>query len=110
MTADAQATFRALADPSRRAILMHLSKGDMSIGDVADRFTMTRAAIKKHLTVLEQGKLISIEVRGRERINRLEPAGLKPVADWIAYFEQFWDERLQDLQNAIDHREEKDDD
>ena len=73
MTADAQATFRALADPSRRAILIHLSKGDMSIGDVADRFTMTRAAIKKHLTVLEQGKLISIEVRGRERINRLEP-------------------------------------
>ncbi|MGI9506364.1 MAG: ArsR/SmtB family transcription factor [Geminicoccaceae bacterium] len=105
-----QAAFRALADPSRRAILMHLSERDMSIGDVAEHFSMTRAAIKKHLTVLEEGRLISVHTQGRERINRLEPAGLKPIAGWIAYFEQFWDERLKSLENAIDtHEEERDD-
>lgn len=89
---------------------MHLSKGDMTIGDVVERFAMTRAAIKKHLVVLEQGRLISVHARGRERINRLEPASLKPIADWIAYFETFWDERLQSLEDAIDNREEEHDD
>jgi len=107
MTAAQQAAFRALADPSRRAILMHLSEGDMTIGNVVDRFTMTRAAVKKHLTVLEQGRLISVHARGRERINRLEPAGLKPITDWIAYFDMFWNERLQGLQDAINTREEE---
>lgn len=86
---------------------MHLSERDMSIGDVAEHFSMTRAAIKKHLTVLEEGRLISVHVQGRERINRLEPAGFKPIAGWIAYFEQFWDERLQSLEDAIDTREEE---
>jgi len=107
MMAEPQTAFRALADPSRRAILMHLAERDMSIGDVAEHFSMTRAAIKKHLTVLEEGRLISVHVQGRERINRLEPAGLKPVAGWIAYFEKFWDEHLKNLEDAIDNREEE---
>lgn len=81
---------------------MHLSSGDMTIGEVADRFDMTRAAVKKHLTVLESGRLISVHARGRERINRLEPAGLKPVSDWVSYFSQFWDDRLDRLQQAVD--------
>ena len=100
-----QAAFRALADPSRRMILVHLSDKDMTIGEVAEQFDMTRAAVKKHLTVLEEGKLISVRARGRERINRLEPAGLKPVSDWLGYFNQFWDERLSRLQDAIDKNE-----
>ena len=83
-------------------ILMHLSDQDMTIGEVANRFDMTRAAIKKHLTILEEGKLISVRARGRERINRLEPAGLKPVSDWVGYFSRFWDDRLMRLQDAID--------
>lgn len=100
-----QAAFRALADPSRRMILVHLSDKDMTIGEVAEQFDMTRAAVKKHLTVLEEGKLISVRAKGRERINRLEPAGLKPVSDWLGYFNQFWDERLSRLQDAIDKNE-----
>lgn len=106
MSVDHQPAFRALADPSRRAILAHLSGKDMSIGEVAGQFDMTRAAIKKHLNILEEGKLISVHARGRERINRLEPAGLKPVADWISYFSQFWDDRLAALQTAIEQDEE----
>ena len=97
-----QEVFRALADPSRRAILLHLSKKDMTIGEVAENFEMTRAAVKKHLTILEEGKLISVKARGRERVNRLEPAAMKPVSEWINYFSQFWDERLTALKNEIE--------
>ena len=97
-----QSAFRALGDPTRRMILVHLSKGDMTIGEVAGRFDVTRAAIKKHLTILEEGRLISVHPKGRERINRLEPDGLKLAGDWIATFSRFWDERLGKLQSAIE--------
>ena len=110
MTAEHQAAFRALADPNRRMILMHLSDGDMTIGEVASRFDMTRAAVKKHLIILEEGKLISVQSKGRERINRLEPEGLKPVSDWVGYFSQFWDDRLGRLRDAIEKDEGQDND
>jgi len=84
---------------------MHLSDKDMTIGEVVDQFDMTRAAIKKHLTILEEGRLISVHAKGRERINRLEPTGLKPVSDWVGYFSRFWDDRLARLQEAIDKKE-----
>ncbi len=99
---DLQGAFRALSDPSRRQILLHLSRREMTIGEVAAHFQMTRAAVKKHLTVLEEGRLISVHVRGRERVNRIEPAGLAPVADWLAYFDRFWDQRLDALKDAVE--------
>lgn len=104
-----QGAFRALADPTRRDILVFLSRQDMTIGEVAGRFDITRAAVKKHLTILEQGALISVHPSGREKINRLEPKGLKSVADWLNYFDRFWDERLHDLQNAIEEEERQKD-
>ncbi len=103
--ANAQGAFRALADPTRRDILMFLSKRDMTIGEVASRFDMTRAAVKKHLTVLQEGDLISVHPSGRERINRLKPSGLRPAADWLGYFDAFWDDRLHALQKAVDKQE-----
>lgn len=103
--AEIQGAFRALADPTRRQILAHLSSDDMTIGELVDRFDMTRAAVKKHLVILEQGQLISVRARGRERINRLEPMGLKSVSDWISYFSRFWDDRLGDLKHAIDNHQ-----
>ena len=96
-----QAAFRALADPTRRQILVLLSDGDMTIAQVAERFDMTRAAVKKHLTVLEQGQLISVRPEGRERINRLEPAALQSAADWLGYFSHYWDVRLSNLEKAV---------
>lgn len=104
MNAGVQSTFRALGDPTRRMILVHLSEGDMTIGKIAERFDVTRAAIKKHLTILEEGRLISVHPRGRERINRLEPHGLMLAADWINTFSHFWDERLAKLQTAIERQ------
>ena len=102
-----QEAFRALADPSRRAILMHLTEDDLTIAEVSSRFEMTRGAVKKHLTILEEGGLISVRARGRERVNHLEAKALKPVFDWIGYFDRFWDTRLEKLSNAIEAHEER---
>ncbi|WP_299691075.1 metalloregulator ArsR/SmtB family transcription factor [uncultured Tateyamaria sp.] len=97
-----QSAFRALADPTRRNILALLTRQDMTIAQVSDRFDMTRAAVKKHLTVLSDGGLITVEARGRERINRLNPAGLAPVLSWFEIYDRFWDDRLSDLKTAIE--------
>ncbi|MBO6918458.1 MAG: winged helix-turn-helix transcriptional regulator [Rhizobiaceae bacterium] len=98
-----QGAFRALSDPTRRGILMLLSEQDMTIGDVSEHFDITRAAVKKHLNILEEGALISVHISGRERINKLEPLGLKSAVDWLNYFNQFWDEKLSALQQAVEN-------
>jgi len=89
MPTDLQGVFRALADLSRREMLTRLREGEMTIGEVAGHFPMTRAAVKKHLVILEQGNLISVHPRGRERVNRLEPMALKEVAGWLDYFSTY---------------------
>lgn len=102
MNTHTQNAFRALADPTRRDIVQLLAAQDMTIAQLTDRFDMTRAAVKKHLTVLSDGGLITVEARGRERINRLEPQGMAPVLDWLSYFDRFWDDRLANLKKAIE--------
>jgi len=102
MPSPAQHTFRALADPTRRDILKMLTRQDMTIAEVSDRFDITRAAVKKHLTVLSDGGLITVTPRGRERINSLNPVGFAPVLNWLEYFDSFWDDRLADLKSAIE--------
>ena len=109
MTFNEQDSFKALADPTRRMILMHLSTKDMTIGEITDHFDMTRAAVKKHLNILEDGQLISVRRSGRERINTLEPIGLKSVSDWLSYFDQFWNHRLTTLKNIIETEQENHD-
>lgn len=96
-----QAAFRALSDPTRRDILRLLADQDMTIGDVSDQFDITRGAVKKHLTILEEGALISVRTNGRERINKLEANGLKAATDWLSFFSQFWDQKLAALQDAV---------
>jgi len=103
----AQAAFRALADPTRRDILFRLSDRDMTIGEVVDQYEITRAAVKKHLIILEDGGLISVRSNGRERINQLEPLGLKYAADWFDHFNHFWSERLEKLKSVVEKTEEK---
>jgi len=98
-------TFAALADPTRRAILAHLAKGEASVTELAQPFEMSLPAISKHLKVLERAGLIA---RGREaqwRPCRLEAEPLKDAAEWIEQYRQFWeqsfdrlDEYLQELQ------------
>ncbi|GAA6208403.1 metalloregulator ArsR/SmtB family transcription factor [Cognatishimia sp. WU-CL00825] len=97
-----QPIFRALADPTRRDILLMLSKDSLTIAQISDQFEMTRGAVKKHLTVLEQGNLIQVQTRGREKLNRLNPKALQPAFDWLGYFESFWDEKLSNLKTLIE--------
>lgn len=97
-----QDSFKALADPTRRMILTHLSSQDMTVQELTDNFDMTRAAVKKHLIILEKGKLITAQRQGRDRVNRLNTSGLQSVTEWLNYFDQFWDSRLENLKNAIE--------
>lgn len=101
-----QTVFRAISDPTRRQILGLLADQPMTIGEVTEHFDMTRPAIAKHLHILEEGDLIRVEVRGRERLNHFNPDPLKNVADWVAIFDRFWDAKLDNLKNAL----EQDDD
>lgn len=97
-----QHVFRALSDPTRREILSLLDQRSMTIAEVAEQFDMTRAAVKKHLTILQEGHLITVEVSGRTRVNSLNKNGFKPVFDWLRHFDSFWDDRLSALQSAIE--------
>ena len=97
-----QLGFRALADPTRREILRLLTKGDMTILDVADNFDMTRAAVKKHLTILTDGGLVTVRAQGRSRVNSLNAGRLKDLLSWFDYFDAFWDDRLAKLKSEIE--------
>lgn len=101
----AQNAFKALADPTRRNILMRLSVEDLTIAELTEHFPMTRAAVKKHLSILKAGHLISVRVNGREKINHLEPNGFKDAQAWMSYFDQFWDSKLMALNIAIDNQQ-----
>jgi DNA-binding transcriptional ArsR family regulator len=91
------ATFAALADPTRRAILGRLAAGEKSVTELAEPFDMSMPAISKHLKVLERAGLIA---RGREaqwRPCRLEAKPLKDVANWVEHYRKFWDESFDRL-------------
>lgn len=100
-----QPAFKALGDSTRRDILQMLAHRDMTIADVADQFDITRAAVKKHLTVLERGNLIVVEARGRERINKINPAGFAPVRAWMQFFDHFWEGRLAALKDVVERKD-----
>lgn len=101
MTPD-QPIFRALADPTRRDILLMLRDADMTIAQVTENFDMTRAAVKKHLTVLSDGGLITVRAEGREKYNALNPNAFAPIRDWLSFFDAFWDDRLSALKSTIE--------
>lgn len=103
-----QPVFRALADPTRRAILKLLSEAPLRVNDIADHFDMTRPAVAKHLDILEHAQLIATEKKGRERLNHLTPAPLAQAADWLSFFDHFWDQRLADLKTAVETSYDRD--
>ncbi len=107
MSANLQPAFRALGDPTRRAILIQLSQQELTIAEVVDRFELTRTAVRKHLTILEEGNLITVTPRGKERVNKLNPKGLKSTAEWFNYFDHFWDTTLGSLKDAIERDNQK---
>jgi DNA-binding transcriptional ArsR family regulator len=98
----AQPIFRGLADPTRREIVTLLARESRSVSEIAGQFPISRNAIVKHLRVLEDSGLVVTETSGRERINHLDPHGLKLAFDWLSDFNQFWDAKLLDLKTAVE--------
>ena len=87
-------TFAALADPTRRAILARLASGQASVTDLAAPFAMSLPAVSKHLKVLERAGLVARGRRAQWRPAQLQAEPLHEVADWLADYRRFWEERL----------------
>jgi DNA-binding transcriptional ArsR family regulator len=90
-------TFAALADPTRRAILARLAKGEASVGELAQPFDISLPAVSRHLRVLEEAQLIERRVDAQWRLCRLRPQPLKEAVDWIEHYRRFWEASLDNL-------------
>jgi DNA-binding transcriptional ArsR family regulator len=102
------ATFQALADPTRRAILARLALGETSVTELSEPFAMSMPAVSKHLKVLERAGLIT---RGREaqwRPCRIEPAGLKNIDEWLEHYRRFWETSFDRLEQYLKELQAKD--
>jgi len=100
-------TFGALADPTRRAILARLARGEASVTELAEPFKMSLPAVSKHLKVLERAGLIA---RGREaqwRPARLEAGPLKDVSEWVGEYRRFWEESFERLDEYLRELQKK---
>ena len=105
VAAERDAVFRALADPTRRAILERLRRRERGVSELAEPFAMSQPAISQHLRVLVEAGLVRASKRGRERIYTLEPHALKLAHDWLAHFEAFWTDKLDALGAYLDSDE-----
>ena len=101
------ATFAALADPTRRAILAHLMSGEASVTEIAEPFEMSMAAISKHIKVLENAGLITRGRAAQWRPCRIRPAALKDVADWVENYRMAWEKRFDGLHDYLGGLEAK---
>jgi DNA-binding transcriptional ArsR family regulator len=100
-------TFGALADPTRRAILAKLAKGDASVLELAEPFDMSQPAISKHLKVLERAGLIARGRDAQRRPCRLDPRRLKQAAEWIGTYRQFWEASYNRLEDYLQELQQK---
>jgi DNA-binding transcriptional ArsR family regulator len=96
--------FRAIADPTRRAILQHLKSGPAPVNVLAAEFSQSRPAISKHLKVLHEANIVTEQRSGRERIYRLEPAALREVDSWIGQYRTLWQDNLNRLKSHLEQK------
>lgn len=96
------ATFAALADPTRRAILTRLAAGEATVTELTTPFPMTQPAISKHLKVLERAGLVSRGRDAQRRPCRLEAGPLKAATDWLANYREYWEEQYERLDVLLD--------
>jgi DNA-binding transcriptional ArsR family regulator len=101
MTAHLDHVFHALADGTRRAMLRSLALKELSIGELAEPFDMSLAAASKHIKVLESAGLVQRTVQGRTHLCRLDARPMRSSMEWMRFYEQFWNERLDDLEAAL---------
>lgn len=101
------ATFAALADPTRRAILARLATGEASVAELAEPFAMSQPAISKHLKVLERAGLVSQGQDAQRRPRRLETAPLQEATEWLESYRQLWSARFDELDKVIEELKRK---
>jgi len=101
------ATFAALADPTRRAILARLASGQASVAELAEPFEMSQPAISKHLKVLERAGLISSAHDAQRRPRRLEARPLAEANEWLENYRQFWEASFENLDALLDELKSK---
>ncbi|MDB5103652.1 MAG: ArsR family transcriptional regulator [Fibrobacteres bacterium] len=102
MSRQLDATFAALADPTRRAILARLADGEASVVELAQPFDMTQPAISKHLRVLEKAGLVSRGKDAQRRPRKLEAKPLAEATEWLENYRKFWEGRFKHLDSLLD--------
>lgn len=98
---EANAIFRALADPNRRAIFERLTNGELGVKELTADFHISQPAVSQHLATLRKAALIVKRRDGRRTFYRVAPEGLQPLVDWIARYRAFWTERIGALQDLL---------
>ena len=102
VTYSEEATFSALADPTRRAVLVLLRRGRQPAGDIARAFPMSRPAISKHLRLLRRAHLVEERREGRHRLYQLNPEPLRAVDKWLEQYRAFWQTSLSNLKSFVE--------
>lgn len=101
-TAALDATFAALADPTRRAILARLANGEATVNELAEPFAMSQPAISKHLKVLERAGLITVNIDGQRRPRRMEAAPLDEAVEWLERYRKIWEANYERLDALLE--------
>ncbi|KAB2334796.1 winged helix-turn-helix transcriptional regulator [Cytobacillus depressus] len=94
--------FQAIADPTRREVLKLLAEKERPISEITTHFSMSRTAITKHLHILSEAELVRGQKVGREKRYRLQPESFTELKQWLAYFDQFWDNKLSILKHLVE--------
>ena len=98
--------FKALADPSRRAIFESLTSGEAAVKDLTASFDISQPAVSQHLAALKDAGLVRGRSEGRRVYYRVEPDGLRPLVDWIAHYRAFWTDRVERLESLLERMDE----
>ena len=101
-TAQKHDVFQAIADPTRREVLKLLASKELPISEMTSHFPMSRTAIAKHLAILSEANLVSGKKVGREKRYRLQPETFSELHQWLAYFDQFWSNKISILKHVVD--------
>lgn len=102
VTYSPDATFQALADPTRRAVLDLLRRGRQPAGEIARAFPISRPAISKHLRLLRRAHLVEEHREGRHRVYQLNPGPLRAVDSWLDHYRRFWSMNLNSLKQFVE--------
>lgn len=101
--------FQAIADPTRRQIINMVAHQSLNVNAVVEKFDVSRTAIYKHIKLLTECGLIEVKQKGRERFCEAKLNKLNEVSDWVAQYKQFWEQKLDSLENYLDELQSKKD-